>query len=762
MLGQGSYGAVYKAKCDDLMCAAKLLHPTLFHRDSSQKEHRLPMKRFEKECEFMSTIRHPNVVQYLGTSEDTETHLPLLLMELMDGSLTDFIKSNSPVSIPYHIQANICHDVALALSFLHSNNIIHRDLSSNNVLMIGNVRAKVTDFGMASLYDLEQLHQETQLSFTRCPGATVYMPPEAIKEKPVYSEKIDCFSFGVILIQILTLHFPKPGDRYREVEDHKYPNGVVAVPIPEIERRQNHISKADPNNSLLPIALDCLKDDGDDRPSAEGLCARIVALKDDSKYSDSLETVDPQRIQGIINDKDQTIAQKDLALAEKDNIITNIQTENKRLRQQIKLVQLNEQGIVKEMDTIITQKDQALAKKDNIITATQEENQRLVKQLKSLQVDQSDAIGNEKQYAPGQSTSSTGSFQTTNSDSINLTWSRGEIAPCKMSSRFNAAVNKSAIYIRVNDIQAYAYHLSRQIWSKLPNCPTSHCPSVNVNNTVTLVGGYYGGAVTNKLFSLVAEGTLSESTLISCTGGEIDWKWTERFPAMPSKRCESTALSTDTALIVAGGDILSVEVMNIVTHQWSIVADLPEQLKHPSATICGNSFYILGRSTKSVYSCSLMTLLQSRSRVRSDTVQRSAGSRLQDGHDSQSRPISDGRSSLRSLFRRNPFTSVSERSPNSTVWNKLADLPAIRSTCVSFLDRLLSIGGENSEEYRPTNAVHLYDPIIDSWKIISHMSMARYNCFVAVLPPSQLMVIGGITNVASNATAEIEIAQVDH
>ncbi|MCG8626170.1 MAG: hypothetical protein MJE68_29760, partial [Proteobacteria bacterium] len=168
---------------------------------------------------------------------------------------------------------------------------------------------------------------------------------------------------------------------------------------------------------------------------------------------------------------------------------------------------------------------------------------------------------------------------------------------------------------------------------------------------------------------------------------------------------------------------------------------------------------ILGRSTKSAYSCSLTTLLMSRSRVHSDnvTVQQS---RLQDGHFSQSRPISDGRLSLRSIFR-NTFISASEKSPSYVVWNRLNDLPVMRSTCVSFLDRLISIGGEDSEEYRPTSAVHLYDPIVDSWTVISHMSVARYNCFVAVLPNSQLMVIGGITSVASNAIAEIEIAQAD-
>ena len=70
-LGIGSYGKVCKAKCDDLLCAAKLIHETLFDPTAQQliapqRGHRLPMRRFEQECEFLSTIRHPNIVQYLG------------------------------------------------------------------------------------------------------------------------------------------------------------------------------------------------------------------------------------------------------------------------------------------------------------------------------------------------------------------------------------------------------------------------------------------------------------------------------------------------------------------------------------------------------------------------------------------------------------------------------------------------------------------------------------------------------------------------
>ena len=71
ILGIGSYGKVCKVQCDDLLCAAKLIHETLFDPTAQQliapqREHRLPMRRFEQECEFLSTIRHPNIVQYLG------------------------------------------------------------------------------------------------------------------------------------------------------------------------------------------------------------------------------------------------------------------------------------------------------------------------------------------------------------------------------------------------------------------------------------------------------------------------------------------------------------------------------------------------------------------------------------------------------------------------------------------------------------------------------------------------------------------------
>ena len=221
IIGIGSYGQVCKAKCDNnLICAAKILHQNLFdpkaqHKTAHKRTRIAPIRKFEQEIEILRTIKHPNIVQYLGIYHEPVTDMPVLLMELMDESLTNFL-ANALVQIPFHTQVNICHDVTQALAFLHSNSIIHRDLSSNNVLLVGDVRAKLTDFGMAKLMD-HMNGLTASCSLTKNPGSDAYMPPEAVQSPAVYTEKLDCFSFGVVIVQILTRRQPNPGDPYEEI-----------------------------------------------------------------------------------------------------------------------------------------------------------------------------------------------------------------------------------------------------------------------------------------------------------------------------------------------------------------------------------------------------------------------------------------------------------------------------------------------------------------------------------------------------------------
>ena len=718
-LGIGSYGAVCKAKCDDLLCAAKIIHPTLFdptalHQIAPDREHRLPIRRFQLECEFLSTVRHPNIVQYLGTHQDPDTGLPVLLMELMNDSLTHFLETSTQ-PIPYHIQVNICHDITLALSFLHSNDIVHRDLSSNNVLLVGNIRGKLTDFGMARLGDLN-LHA-SRITNTMCPGTDVYMPPEAVQDKPVYTEKIDCFSFGVIIVQTLTREFPKPGDRQTIFDDPRFPRGALKLCVPEIERRQNHISQIDPNNPLLPIALDCLKDRDVERPSAQQLCERVAALKETSKYENAYERVSDssdkngeyekiQSLQQNLEEKNSIIDKKEHQLRQcREELTQHIQQQN----QQIKQLKRDKQQLEREMSEAIQEKlekerqlgrvNQHLEESEKLIADLGKRNTELEEQLSVRNQAQAQDVGD--------------NARVVNIANIKLRWREGEKTPCEMTRYCDAVVDKSTVYFKYNiSNNIYAYHMLSSNWSTIPDYPYKGGFAIAViDGVLTTVGGFgYDAKSTSKLFSLTGEGSRR--------------KWTKKFPPMPTKRYNMAALCTGTALMVAGGygdndkSLEIVEVLNTETQQWHTAPNLPEPLAESSLILCGDLVYLLGKvydSTHSVYSCLLTSLVL-------PTGSKSLGGRL---------------------------VSTLTRSNRVSIWNRVADLPVSLSASVTLYGQLLAIGGFYSDR-KPTTAVHMYQPTTNSWEVISHMTIPRNGCLAAVLPDNQLMVVGGWTNYSTH------------
>ena len=284
-LGAGSYGRVCKAICDGLPCAAKIIHPTLF--DLNDPGAASFMRKFEQECCLLKMVRHPNIVQYLATYRDPETGLPVLLMEICDESLCKFLE-RFPGPLPYHTEINISHDIALALVYLHSNDIIHRDLTGNNVLMMATARAKVTDFGMSKLTTVNP--RTTPL--TTCPGNLLYMSPEALDEPPSYTRKLDSFSFGVIAVQIMTRQFPDPGPRFSMVhvsDDPRFPGGNVRVPVLETQRHSKRLKLIYDSHPLKQLALGCLNNVQELRPSALQLADSLQELKHSQLYVDSVE-----------------------------------------------------------------------------------------------------------------------------------------------------------------------------------------------------------------------------------------------------------------------------------------------------------------------------------------------------------------------------------------------------------------------------------------------------------------------------------------
>ena len=735
-LGTGSYGGVCKAKCDGLPCAAKIMHPTLFDlRDPGTVSY---LRKFEEECRLLSLARHPNVVQYLGTYRDPDTRLPVLLMELCDESLCRFLE-RSPGPLPYHTQLNISHDITLALVYLHSNGLTHRDLTGNNVLMIAGVRAKVTDFGMSKLASVNP----RMTPMTLCPGNVQYMSPEALEEPPSYTDKLDMFSFGVLLVQIMTRQFPNPGPRFQVLpDDPRFPDGTLRVAVPETQRRSAHLKLIAHTHPLKAITIACLKCKERERPSAQQLSNTLSELKRAPQYTESLQQaqtgvgggreVDSLRgqirdLQQQINTMEEEIEQQrreneqlqtvcDRLVAQNQQLQSTVQEKERELRQNCQTIEASEQ-LVAHFQQSLQQKDRTISDLRQTISAHERKIQQLEQQDKHAgsRLPQPSAAAEVPQAAV---------VPAVQRNITELRWEEGNRVPWRMS-RGVAVVEDNTVYVSSsgsNEIYCCRVISGDQQWSPLPrNCYWSFS-LVLINGVLTSVGGYHtGGRCTNSLLSL--------------TGEEGKRHWSDIFPAMPIACGDTASVTTEQALIVAGGysedSLDTVQVMDIPSQQWSTASHLPQAFNIMSGTICGDQLYLAGgidesdKSSKSVLTCSLTDLLPPQ--------------------------LLEARLHTLSLANK------------TGVWRQAKALPVTRSTLTTLGGHLLAVGGMDDSR-KHTAAVHCYDARTDSWRVVSQMKSVRSRCLAAALPEDRLLVMGGFTSreLLSRATDSLEIGHIPY
>ena len=685
-LGSGSYGGVCKAKCDGLLCAAKIMHPTLFDlRDPGTASY---LRKFREECHLLSLARHPNVVQYLGTYTDPDTQLPVLLMELCDESLTAFLE-RSPGPLSYHIQVNMAHDIALALVYLHSNGLIHRDLTGNNVLMIAGIRAKITDFGMSKLATVNP----RMTALTLCPGNILYMSPEALDEAKSYTSKLDVFSFGVIVVQILTRQFPNPTDRFRLVSVPQFKE-PLRQEVPETERRQAHLRLIPDSHALKPLALQCLKKKENERPSAQQLSERLSELKQSSQYTESREEAEHsseiEQLQLQLRSLTDTKAREAVRHREQITGLENmVQERDRQLQENHQALQVSiasrgqAQAELQASEQLVSEFQNSMQLKDKTIADLQRtisDHERKIQQLK-----QGDRARGDQQPASAPQTAVA-------VDLSKKKWSKGKNAPETMVSVSGASVvyGNSAFFACVNRVYSYQNIFGNEQWPRLPDNPNRYFGLAVIDGRVTSVGGLKRGP-TNTLLSLTGEGEKKE--------------WSKVFPPMPTPRSYVTCVTTEQALVVAGGTVMSVldevdivEVMNTNTKQWATVASLPQKCMFFSAALFDDSLYIRGSGT-SIFACSIPDLL----------------------HPQQS----------------------GSQPPN--LWKEISSLPLRHSTLVAFGGYLLAVGGDMDID-KPTSNVYRYDSHTNSWTVFSQMKKKRYYCLAAALGEDCLIVVGGFSS----------------
>ena len=526
----------------------------------------------------------------------------------------------------------------------------------------------MTDFGMSKLAGAAP----TMTPLTMCPGTLAYMAPEALREPPRYTKKLDCFSEGVIMIQVCTRLWPEPGPRTQLVPDSRSPTGNTEMPVLETERRKTHIDLIDPNHALLPIAMDCLKYQEGERPSSEELCQRLADLKDSQHYRDNV-----RQHQDEIQAKDRELEEKDRVIQEKEMAIQDKDTVMERVIQDKDRVIQDKDRVIASQERQLRQLNQQLEEQlqEQVKAEIQHSLQRQVEQL--LQLNQQ-VVGNvdHKPHSPKEG-------------KVSFCWRNVSNTPFVMCMGA-AAVDDGVAYFMNWNGQLCSYNNK---WSELPKYPYIGGSLAVVNSQLTGIGGcedaFKKHTYTNKLLSLHGS-------------------WSEVFPPMPTKRRRSTAVTSKEHLIVAGGApgpyrqgvINTVEVMEMKTLVWSTVASLPHLYYGASATICGDHLYMLGGyddkdKTKSVPTCSLTELLQSSSSSSSvwhivaapfykSTCTAVNGQLLAVG--GRDEDITKA------------TTAIHKYNQRTNTWDHISDMPSARDCCLVAVlptNEMMAVGGKN-------------------------------------------------------------------
>ena len=301
-LGAGYYSKVLELQYLGTKCAGKKLHKELYKHKSSPAV----LERFGTECKLLSELRHPHIVQFLGLHQERDSDVPLLVMEYLPSALSDCIEQYG--IMPDEVCYSILHDVAVGMNFLHNRSppIIHRDLTANNVLLTSSMCAKISDLGMAKILDLAPAHRAEKM--TVCPGTVSYMPPEAMVSSPVYDTKLDCFSYGVLMLHIFSGLWPIPREYLQP--DPSHPNRFC--PLTEIQRREQYIKQLGSEHHLLTLIKLCLSNVSSDRPTMTKILSELrnILAHFPSSFPNRVEmlrqiTLDAEEKQKILTENEQ-------------------------------------------------------------------------------------------------------------------------------------------------------------------------------------------------------------------------------------------------------------------------------------------------------------------------------------------------------------------------------------------------------------------------------------------------------------------------
>jgi len=208
LLGEGAFGRVY---------AGTWSHTALHQTDVAVKQLKIGnlsamvLKDFQAEVTVHANLTSPHVVKLYGVTLEQPY---CMVMEYMpNNSLDRYLQNHTPDQVTWTIRVRLAHDVAVGLHYLHTQKppIIHADLKSLNILLDKDYRAKLADFGLATIKK-ETASRAYSVSKTtesgRPKGSLLWMAPELFKRRAKSSKASDVYAYGMVMWEIASHVYP--------------------------------------------------------------------------------------------------------------------------------------------------------------------------------------------------------------------------------------------------------------------------------------------------------------------------------------------------------------------------------------------------------------------------------------------------------------------------------------------------------------------------------------------------------------------------
>ncbi|KAF1991719.1 MAP kinase-like protein [Aulographum hederae CBS 113979] len=218
LIGQGSFGSVYlalHAVTGELMAVKQVEMPSNTGTALDAKKNTM-VDALKHEIGLLRDLKHPNIVQYLGSNSD-DTHLNIFLEYVPGGSVATMLVNYGPLG--EGLISNFVRQILNGLSYLHSRDIIHRDIKGANILVDNKGSVKISDFGISKRVSATTL-LSTPSSTGRgraggggprvsLQGSVFWMAPEVVKQT-AYTRKADIWSLGCLIVEMFTGYHPHP------------------------------------------------------------------------------------------------------------------------------------------------------------------------------------------------------------------------------------------------------------------------------------------------------------------------------------------------------------------------------------------------------------------------------------------------------------------------------------------------------------------------------------------------------------------------